>query len=246
MNYRAVGWFSAGVLATVLSVSGSLADIRETPHNFTRNSQGKRAGDKEVCAFCHTPALALGPEVRPAPPPAWQHATGTGAVFTIYDDIGRLGLGKPSIGSQSMACLSCHDANQAVAVNSSGFDHPFGVPYRGFTKANAGIAGFSPLSQNASEAPSIAARSLVALEAFRSPSSGTVEGRSVWWVSSLGITGRRGKSDLPLFTRATHGAVDDGIPYVECGSCHDPHSANKTFLRVANDASRLCLTCHEK
>ena len=30
-----------------------------------------------------------------------------------------------------MACLSCHDANQAFSVTRSGYDHPFGVPYRG-------------------------------------------------------------------------------------------------------------------
>jgi len=42
---------------------------------------------------------------------------------------------------------------------------------------------------------------------------------------------------------------------VECGSCHDPHGVpsagpgsafNKTFLRVTNAGSALCLTCHSK
>lgn len=42
---------------------------------------------------------------------------------------------------------------------------------------------------------------------------------------------------------------------VECASCHDPHGVpakgggplfNKTFMRVANDGSKLCLTCHLK
>lgn len=42
---------------------------------------------------------------------------------------------------------------------------------------------------------------------------------------------------------------------VECASCHDPHGVgpgpggsgnpfNRTFLRVANGASALCLACH--
>lgn len=42
---------------------------------------------------------------------------------------------------------------------------------------------------------------------------------------------------------------------VECASCHDPHGVpslgagtefNKTFLRVTNDQSKVCLTCHNK
>jgi Doubled CXXCH motif (Paired_CXXCH_1) len=42
---------------------------------------------------------------------------------------------------------------------------------------------------------------------------------------------------------------------VECASCHDPHGVpsagpgsvfNPTFLRVANAASAVCLTCHTK
>ncbi|MGQ0524682.1 MAG: cytochrome c3 family protein, partial [Betaproteobacteria bacterium] len=31
------------------------------------------------------------------------------------------------------------------------------------------------------------------------------------------------------------------------GSCHDPHNySNPTFLRVANNTSNLCLSCHVK
>lgn len=46
-----------------------------------------------------------------------------------------------------------------------------------------------------------------------------------------------------------------GGPEVECASCHDPHGVpgngagtnfNPTFLRVSNDGSGVCLTCHAK
>ena len=34
---------------------------------------------------------------------------------------------------------------------------------------------------------------------------------------------------------------------VQCGSCHDPHTAaNRPFLRISNNGSSLCLTCHIK
>jgi predicted CXXCH cytochrome family protein len=36
------------------------------------------------------------------------------------------------------------------------------------------------------------------------------------------------------------------VPFIECSSCHDPHTTNPLFLRVSNEGSRLCLTCHDK
>ena len=54
-------------------------------------------------------------------------------------------------------------------------------------------------------------------------------------------------NDFPLYTR-TDGALGSGEPMVECGTCHDPHSANATFLRLpgGNVGSQVCLTCHAK
>jgi predicted CXXCH cytochrome family protein len=54
-------------------------------------------------------------------------------------------------------------------------------------------------------------------------------------------------NDFPLYTR-TDGALGSGEPMVECGTCHDPHSSNTTFLRLpgGNTGSQVCLTCHAK
>jgi predicted CXXCH cytochrome family protein len=40
-------------------------------------------------------------------------------------------------------------------------------------------------------------------------------------------------------------------PAVECGSCHDPHEAAATttevsFMRIENNNSNVCLSCHVK
>jgi len=52
-------------------------------------------------------------------------------------------------------------------------------------------------------------------------------------------------SDFPLYSRdaITPGNVE---PFVECGTCHDPHSTNPTFLRLSggNTRSQVCLVCH--
>ena len=178
--------------------------------------------------------------------PLWQGSIGASPVFTIYDDIGRLDMGEPAVGSQSIACLSCHDANQAQAISKTSGNHPFGVPYRGAIKDNR--AGTSePFSKPFYDPgnPAIWERKQVTLEGFRDASQGTVGNHTIWWVSMDGITARRSRSDLPLYRR-TDRDIDQEVPFIECSSCHDPHTTNAKFLRVANEGSRLCLTCHMK
>jgi predicted CXXCH cytochrome family protein len=235
-------------LLAVLAVHarGTMADIRMTPHSLVRNDPaGIRGEDREVCVFCHTPAVSAG--TPPARAPQWQAAVGRDYTYTIYDDIGRLGLDRQSVGSQSIACLSCHDANQALSAGRTSNDHPFGVPYRGAIKDRARRPGLpGPLAAPTADVPPhIHAKRLVALEDFRDASQGIVEDRTVWWVSSSGMTARRSRSDLPLYAR-----LDDEsgevLPHIECSSCHDPHSPNQLFLRTSNDGSALCLTCHIK
>jgi predicted CXXCH cytochrome family protein len=69
--------------------------------------------------------------------------------------------------------------------------------------------------------------------------------KTAWYVDT-GTAGYQG-TDFPLYTR-TDGPVATPQPYVECGTCHDPHSANSTFLRLpgGNTGSQVCLTCHAK
>lgn len=217
------------------------ADIRTTPHSLVYKSTKTDASD--VCVFCHTPNVSGTPPKRA---PLWQNSVGTTSTYTIYDDIGRLGLGKTAIGSQSIACLSCHDANQAGGVGKTSSDHPFGVPYRGAIKHHAPV-----LTEHVRKPfydpgnPAIWAQKLVALDDFRDVSQATIEDRTVWWVSMSGLSTRRTRRDLPLYRRNDPGN-DQDVPFIECSSCHDPHSTNSGFLRVSNEGSQLCLTCHMK
>lgn len=215
----------------------SAADIRLTPHNLARQGAGGSA--EEVCVFCHTPQLPLGSLINVQP--TWQPSLPDGYTFVMYDDIGRLQFGdKPAVGSQSIACLSCHDANQAFSVQSAETDHPFGVPYRGFTRGRERtteeLAAIAKL-------PARLGKEVKSLNDFRLPSKGVVDNRTVWWVSESGVTPIRRRADMPLYARPS--AAGD-VPFVECSSCHDPHIDAKLFLRVDNAGSRLCLTCHEK
>lgn len=217
------------------------ADIRSTPHNLTR--AGSVVEAEEVCVFCHTPTLGAGQVGRSASAahPGWQLSLPGAHSFVIYDDIGRLQFGdKPAVGSQSIACLSCHDSTQAFSVVSAESDHPFGIPYRGFSRGRDRLP-----SENVKggDTPSKAGEYVKALDEFRVPSRGLVDNRSVWWVSASGFSAQRNRVDLPLYARQSEAGE---VPFVECSSCHDPHVANKLFLRVSNEGSRLCLTCHDK
>ena len=95
-----------------------------------------------------------------------------------------------------------------------------------------------------------------------------------WFVDNTLRTGATGigtfdKWDFKLYTRTPDannvfqgtsgtGGLIGAQPFVECGSCHDPHFETTTFLRMDGDAvplnadaqsnrgSRVCLTCHTK
>lgn len=230
--------------------ANAFADVRETKHNLIK-SRDKSVDEKQVCVFCHTPVVEVGSLAagkNAGVQPLWQQSLGGDFVFTIFDDIGRLGLGKPSVGSQSIACLSCHDSIQAFGVGRTSADHPFGVVYRGATKYVAQSGDVQPVKGDAA-APFRQAQHLTALQDFRDVSQGTVEGRDVFWVSRNGITSRRTRNDLPLYGRGG-GSLNIGTgfdaPHIECSSCHDPHASSETFLRVSVAGSQLCLTCHDK
>ncbi|NOZ54817.1 MAG: cytochrome c3 family protein [Gammaproteobacteria bacterium] len=90
---------------------------------------------------------------------------------------------------------------------------------------------------------------------------------TLWWIERTDslIPGVRDRADVLMYTRleAESGVPGGEQPFVECGSCHDPHNVdNPTFLRVSNgipaalevnfpratgnSPSALCLTCHVK
>lgn len=117
-------------------------------------------------------------------------------------------------------------------------DHPIGIQYAG-----GGFTTTSPTTRAAG----------VGDPDFVAPQSAVIGSSRVWWVDTAGGTGgTRQKTDLLLYARGP-GAGGGGYtgqteaePFVECASCHDPHTSNATFLRIQNTASAVCLACHVK
>ncbi len=250
--------FSAMVADTALAATS----ITGTKHNLGTTGTGTNhltAGTDEVCVFCHTPH---GGGVGNAP--LWNKALPS-TTYSLYGSTGgetaTLDGQVVAVGSVSQACLSCHDGTQAMdnminAPGSGGFtaggarpagytwtgagadglmpagitnlgadlrnDHPIGVQYCGGGLTDSGGACVDP--------------------DFKSVTRGTINGLVQFWVDTSGGTASREKTDMVLYRRAEFTG-----PSVECGSCHDPHNySNPTFLRVANNTSNLCLSCHTK
>lgn len=136
-------------------------------------------------------------------------------------------------------------------------DHPIGIQYAGGKKTGLPSTGLAVISEYNDQdfVPSYGA---------------TINNKTVWWVdvptytvNGVGGTGTastRQKTDMQLYTRDVATSVGAGgtsttggtamggnQPFVECASCHDPHvSGTKTFLRIDNTGSAVCLACHIK
>lgn len=172
----------------------------------------------EICYFCHAPhgAAAVGTV------PLWNHKTTT-ATYTGYTDMSGTTF---TPGDASKICLSCHDGTLAIDAYNQGYPpRATGAPFGTYTDGkgtNGGMRSFAMLGTDLS-------------------------------------------SDHPVGVAYTAGADFNTVPnntganvvklynnQVECGSCHNVHrptpagGTGSYFLRVSNDQSALCLTCHIK
>ena len=91
---------------------------------------------------------------------------------------------------------------------------------------------------------------------FKDAQSAMLNSKPVWWVDTTAtgsVANTRQKTDIQLYTRGdatlvgtftdnSTVAITAGQPFVECASCHDPHSSNPTFLRILNTGSAVLLT----
>ena len=241
--------YAFGVVVAVfaLTLAAPLqADIRDTKHNLAKRFGHEATDEREVCVFCHFPAVG-GLSTRSIEAPRWQRLAAGDYTFGTYADIGRAALdGAAPVGSQSVACLACHDSNQAFSVTRLSFDHPFGVPYRGARVSGSSLEDVREQAR-ASGKPMREASFILgsASTDFRPAFESVVGNRHIFWASPAKTSFRRGKADLPLYPRRDN-ALGEDVPFVECSSCHDPHTTNDLFLRVTNSNSELCLTCHAK
>jgi hypothetical protein len=255
-------------LASMSSVA--LAGIANTKHNLGGTGGGPdgtwnfTTATTEICVFCHTPHGAD----SSAAVPLWNRTLST-ASYNTYASLGTstLDAASTSVGSVSLACLSCHDGTQAMntVINSPGsgtsgdvgtgsgtgphgwlefsqFDQVTGrMSYIGTDLRND-----HPISIEYAGALSGSLQRPARDTDFHTTNDVTVaSGTTVWYIESGDGSGKS-KHDFPLYNRTSGGL--SGQPLVECATCHDPHTQNTTFLRHnnGNNGSITCLTCHIK
>jgi hypothetical protein len=146
-------------------------------------------------------------------------------------------------------------------------DHPVSMQYGGggYSATNPTGGGFGATGPNGTRDHDFAAAVQVGTS-------------NRWYIDNVTMDGVLGSAlgtfdvwDFKLYTRDTtgletqnslNGSPNGGDfalepePFVECGSCHDPHLETDTFLRIdasgnpagdmSNSGSAICLACHLK
>lgn len=275
MNLRLI--LSSVAVAALLVAGGSVqAQIANTKHNLgsTQVDPNNRSDVTDLCVFCHTPH---GSDTGASVPLWNRNVSNNMPTYQTYDQLGTSSLDGDilAVGSVSIACLSCHDGTQALdnvlnAPGSGGFTAGTGARIAGATwtstsgnlNTTTGILNTGVITNMGTDLRNdhpvgiqyggfqvvkVVGQPAVKIDAdFKDPQNATINNNNVWWVDTEATpNGTREKTDMQLYTRT--GVSTNEEPYVECASCHDPHtSANPTFLRIDNAGSAVCLACHTK
>jgi predicted CXXCH cytochrome family protein len=242
---------SAAALALAFAAPAS-AQVTNSKHNLSSGGPGpnKVAETAEVCVFCHTPH---GSDTSAAVP-LWNKTLPASNTFTTYDQLNTSTLDAEilTVGSVSIACLSCHDGAQAMDLMlnepGSGTNTVATWTWTGTGQLTTGIVSIGKDLKNdhpigVSYAGNVPGGQAAVDADFYAATQ--VTGKSLWYVD-VNADGTRQSSDLILYTRRNKANSADWA-YVECATCHDPHkTTNGTFLRTSNAASALCKACHNK
>jgi predicted CXXCH cytochrome family protein len=259
---------SAPALAGIQNTKHNLGSLGTGANKFTQTA--------EICVFCHTPhgadvsaAVPLWNRVLAAPTTYQTYnSLGTSSLDGASAPVGSVSLAclschdggqalnvminAPGSGLTGVALTPVAGGNMTPdfklgvgAITNLGTDlrndHPISIQYGGGMPGNIAYPA-APIADGAFRDKD-----------FRGAQWSNLNGNDVWWVDTpaTGVAGTREKTDMQLYTRLATGTspvpgATGNQALVECASCHDPHSENPTFLRVANTNSAVCLACHIK
>jgi hypothetical protein len=221
-----------------------------------------------ACLSCHDGGQAIDSVIN---------APGSGGFVNkdnfTYGNMPRLGGGNMVGGdlntSSGMLLTPAQGIVQNLETDLSN-DHPVSMQYAGGgITANGGAwsgtandADFTGSGKKTHPGQSTAGGTVTVTAMATLSNNANAKFANYFWLerSDSLIPNKRDREDIIFYTRNYKGQEQ---PFVECGSCHDPHNVdNPTFLRtsngipttLANDfplaqndaASGLCLTCHIK
>ncbi|MBS1142890.1 MAG: hypothetical protein H6R14_296 [Proteobacteria bacterium] len=267
---------AAIALGSVAAQAGIANTRHNLGANNAANENYMTSGATEICVFCHTPHASNTNVTAPlwnkpvqAGSAYTTYTTATSATIDGSVDMSGISLAclschdgtqamdtminKPGSGGYNAAGSTITGGVWTGTRQSSGQmtnagefismlgtdltnDHPVGIQYCG--------GGISTGSATTTDASTGTCRDAD----FNAPTNAIIGGHRAWWVDTGGA-GRQ-KTDMILYARvgALGSDSENGKyqPFVECASCHDPHTENTTFLRIANTNSAVCLACHNK
>jgi len=246
---------------TLVSLSSvAMAGIANTKHNLgATGTFNYTTSTTEICVFCHTPH---GGDTSAAVP-LWNRTLNATSSYTTYSQLGTSTLDSKStsIGSVSLACLSCHDGTQAmnVVINSPGSGTSGDVNKDGtnFISTASGVdctatdgscGGFNEFNMMSQVAEMIYLGTdlrndhPISIQYAGSVNGGTandadfhaakkVTVASGTTVYYIDTNGDSAKDKHDLPLYNRTEGSLTGEPLVECATCHDPHTENTTFLR---------------
>jgi predicted CXXCH cytochrome family protein len=224
------------IAATLVNFHVAMAvdDVAVTKHNLRNVQQldgiySSVVDYGEICVYCHTPHNK---NTEAVDAPLWNRSVSAEGSYTLYSSPTLDStIGQPT--GVSLACLSCHDGtigidvivNQPATQGDTGGFNPSATMIR-----DTGDANYNPrIGQDLSDDHPISMQ-------YAGPGGSNVDTQ----FRDLGAV----KADGLRFFGGANQADSD---VVQCATCHNPHEAtNGKFLRIANDSSNLCMTCHIK
>lgn len=224
------------------TVVGSLHDLSAQMKLPDMRFWDAYADYNEVCVYCHTPHAAS------ADAPLWNRPSPT-SNYTLYSNPAT-GVAAGAPGKASVVCLSCHDGTIAV-------DTILNMPGSGtqFSWHNPAYPDYESYHSKM-KMPDASDQTMVdSCGSCHGPSPiGGKDASQTFLTTNLSDEHPVGIAypDIGDFAaKPTTGKFANGVQIyegkVECLSCHDPHNpSNGPFLRVANERSAICYTCHVK
>jgi hypothetical protein len=228
----------AMAITTGAGITGTLHDLSTTGSGGIAIGQ---ASETRICIFCHTPhfsAKATDPGMAGVNYyPLWNHEMSSIATYVTYTNgfenssmiSAQLNATVGQPGGVSKLCLSCHDGS--IAVNSYG--HYQGNPTVGAGSGSTGI---------------------IMPGSFKIGASGDLSNHHPIGFNYAAVSAVDDEiydASTPL-NGGTGLTINDVLwaGKVECVSCHSVHNKKNEgfkFLWVNdNNASALCLSCHNK
>ena len=229
-------------VAILLVTTGmSLAIISGSRHDMTKFTSNA-AARMSACQYCHTPhhANTANPGGDGAAP-LWNRRMPTGSTYSVYG--GGTTLSSTTVnqpGTHSMTCLSCHDGTIGLGDVFTGTPETLSGP-DSYGNALTGIGAISATSTKINFGVNLTREHPVGL-AYKSSAVNvsTLAGlRPGPFTNGVILTGKKWK---------IYGG-NDGTGRVECGSCHDPHGADRvaggaTAPFLKDTKSTMCTDCH--